>query len=49
MVPPYTLIEAIKTLRQERGWTLDMARDEAIRQFISKGYDLPEWAKRCAK
>lgn len=40
-----TLIDAIRTLRKERGLSFEEARTEAIALFIKKGLPLPEWAK----
>jgi hypothetical protein len=44
-----TLIDAIRTLRKERGLPLEQARAEAIAFFIRKGLPLPEWAKKKEK
>lgn len=44
MKPPYTLIDAIRTLRREKGLDFRVARDRAIEEFIKRGYDLPSWA-----
>jgi hypothetical protein len=40
-----TLIDAIRTLRKERGLTFEQARDEAVAFFIKKGLPVPKWAK----
>ena len=45
MTPPYTLIEAIRTLRTERDWPFEQARDAAIEQFRRLDYELPSWAR----
>ena len=40
-----TLIDAIRTLRKERGLSFEQAKSEAIAFFLKKGLPLPEWAQ----
>jgi hypothetical protein len=46
MTATYALIDAIRTLRKERGLPFEQARDESIEHFKRMGYELPSWAKR---
>lgn len=39
-----TILDAIKTLRKERGLSFDQAKGEAIAFWDRKGWPLPTWA-----
>ena len=43
-----TLLDAIRTLRKERGLPFEEARDQAIAFFARKKLPIPDWAKRFA-
>ena len=40
--PNYTFIEAVRTLRKERGLSYEEAKRQAFKHFDAKGYAVPE-------
>lgn len=47
--PQPNIIAAIRTLRAERGLSYECARDEAIRFFLKRGWEIPKFMKGMAQ
>jgi hypothetical protein len=43
---PMTFLDTVRTLRKERDMTFEAAKAEAIRFWLSKGWELPQAFKQ---